>query len=162
MTAPLTTPYPLPNYYQAQWVLVQAIWPHRRFDYRRNGAATCLPGGGVFRDPDYTPAHWDAMIASLRDTGMREPVCLEYNPALRTMSVGDGNHRLHWAAQLGHTVVPAIGTRASGLSCMAAVAPAVPGTPSLFPEECGYFPATFPPSQVLPDSYFPPFESENH
>jgi 2'-5' RNA ligase len=83
---------------------------------------------------------------------MHEPILLEYNPWTRKMHIGEGNHRMEQAIRFGHEMVPVWGLKTSREHPSAR---SVPGEPKVQPEHFagGYFPSSFKPSDVLPESW---------
>ncbi len=137
---------------QAAWVKIRNLLPYREYDHTPQGTRSLLDGRRYHGR--YTPQEWDAQVASVRSDGMREPVKIEYNPYQCKMYVGEGNHRIVWAAEAGWDAVPVWGLKGSKYSDWEH-AQQVPGEPDLTPEldHEGYFPASFHPGRVLPATW---------
>src|SRR5579884_2562866 len=75
---------------------VAAIWHLREWDRR--------PGGAVSESAP--AAYWKRLRADIEERGFESPLVLEYNPRLGAGYLGEGNHRLAVASELGRSHVP--------------------------------------------------------
>lgn len=95
-----------------------------------------------------TPAEWDALAIDIVRAGFREPLVLLFNPANSHALLGEGNHRLAIAEELGLTHVPVRVCRSS------MPRPEHPGSRRVegcrIPPTTGYVPGDLRPSQVFP------------
>jgi len=121
------------------WVRLDELERFREYD-RSQRLSTAAPGGH-----SYTPEDFAAQAADVARNGIRNPLILQYNPRNHRALLGEGNHRLVWAQQAGHHVVPVRGTRQRGIDeNEGARLPEVRYDPSK------HFPGDFAPSYVLP------------
>ena len=138
------------GWYQTEPMLVATLKAYREFDRSQPFSAT-NPFGHT-----YTPERLAELRRSIRDDGIRAPGMIEYAPDRRVAILGEGNHRLWLAEDLGLATVPVRGVLASPSWIGRRPAVPVPGVPRLVPEPGhGYFPATFRPSEVFPPEFFP-------
>jgi hypothetical protein len=82
---------------------------HNRGNYGTGAGAPDHSEHGLSRAHD----HWDEIANSVAEEGFREPVFLHYNPTTGTGYVGEGNHRIGIAKQLG-IPVPTVVYRVHG------------------------------------------------
>lgn len=90
---------------KVEHVLIDKLWPHREWDHQPGGYSYDREGGGPY-GWKHDQRSWEANRQSVADEGIREPLTLEYNPKQHAAYIGEGNHRLHWAREAGHTTVP--------------------------------------------------------
>lgn len=111
-------------------------------------------------DANNTQEYWDGLRDHLAKHGFEDPITLEYNNETGNAKIGEGNHRLQVAEELGHTHVPVCCIKRSyddpRMSKLT--------EPNAYPsDEYGYFPSTFKPSDIgLPTSgeKYEPAQSE--
>lgn len=127
-------------------VRVDALWPHREWEHTRGQYSYERDGGGPYA-AKHDPQSWDASKADIAEHGIRNPITLEYNPAQHAAYVGEGNHRLTWARELGLPTVP---VRISRTTVSMHPRYELPGD---VPGPDG--PGDLRPSDVLPEHYFP-------
>lgn len=141
--------------HQEPWVehvRVDKLFPHREWQHQPGGFSYTMDGDGPYA-PKYDAESWEANKRSVAEEGVREPLTLKYNPTTHSAYLGEGNHRLHWARELGHQTVP---VRMWRTSEEMPERYRLQGRPKLTKDEHGYFPqGGFKPSDVLPADYFP-------
>lgn len=141
--------------HQEPWVehvRVDKLFPHREWQHQPGGFSYTMDGDGPYA-PKYDAESWEANKRSVAEEGVREPLTLKYNPTTHSAYLGEGNHRLHWARELGHQTVP---VRMWRTSEEMPERYRLQGRPKLTKDEHGYFPQDgFKPSDVLPADYFP-------
>src|SRR5690606_39662611 len=94
--------------HQEPWVehvRVDKLFPHREWQHQPGGFSYTMDGDGPYA-PKYDAESWEANKRSVAEEGVREPLTLKYNPTTHSAYLGEGNHRLHWARELGHQTVP--------------------------------------------------------
>lgn len=130
-------------------VRIDKLWPHREWDHAPGGYSYERDGGGPY-GWKHDQKSWDANRDSIAAGGIREPLTLEYNPGQHAAYLGEGNHRLHWAKELGHETVPVRVWRTSK-----EMHPRfeLPGQVDKF--EGRHVPQELKPSDVLPENWFP-------
>jgi hypothetical protein len=79
----------------AEMVPIDALQHLREWDRR--------PG----QDAGADQAYWDKLKGHIAEHGIEEPLSIEYNPKAGSGYLGEGNHRLAIAQELGMTHVPA-------------------------------------------------------
>lgn len=140
---------------QEPWVehvRVDKLLPHREWQHQPGGFSYTMDGDGPYA-PKHDAESWEANKRSVAEEGVREPLTLKYNPTTHSAYLGEGNHRLHWARELGHQTVP---VRMWRTSEEMPERYRLQGRPKLTKDEHGYFPQDgFKPSDVLPADYFP-------
>lgn len=129
-------------------VRVDKLWPHREWNHARGDYSYDREGGGPYAYK-HDAESWDANKASVAAEGIREPITLHYNPRQNAAYIGEGNHRLHWARELGYETVPVRVWRTSS-----DMDPRFNLTEQ-GPKIEGHFPQDPRPSSVLPASWFP-------
>lgn len=132
--------FQMPEHKNPELVAVDDLLPYQEFD-RRPGAINDKGELAGYR----TQQEWDAMKQDIAQNGIQEPLILEFDPDSGCASLGEGNHRLQMAQELGMTHVPVRGMRGSR--------PADFGKRLMSPNEViadrfGYFPGNFPPSYI--------------
>lgn len=133
-------------------VRVDKLLPHREWQHQRGGFSYDMEGDGPYAGK-HDAESWDANKRSVAEQGIQHPLTLEYNPTTHSAYLGEGNHRLHWAHELGHETVP---VRMWRTSKDMPERYRIQGEPKLTKDENGYFPQDgFKPSDVLPADYFP-------
>lgn len=83
------------------WMDTGKAWSHREYD-------SSTPG---WRDKG-GPGSYDALKADIQQHGIREPLTMQYDAGSHQAIVGEGNHRLEIARELGHKAVPVTVQRA--------------------------------------------------
>lgn len=121
----------VPEY--AEHVPIEAIMPYKEFD-RRPGAAE-----GISADPEY----WDRLKSHIAEHGFEDPLTLEYEPTTNTARLGEGNHRLQMAQELGmsHVPVHVMKTSAPGVAQLQTQR-------QVEPDQFDYFPSALRPSEL--------------
>lgn len=130
-------------------VRVDKLWPHREWDHQPGGYSYERDGGGPYAWK-HDRESWERNKASVAEGGIQHPITLEYNPRQHRAYIGEGNHRLHWARELGHETVP---VRVHRTYHDMHERYAVPGQHSL--PEGEHIPEMIRPSLVLPEDWFP-------
>jgi hypothetical protein len=82
---------------EASWLPTEDVWRFREFD--RGGDDPRFGGGQFFQDGVAR------LEAQLRYEGQREPVTLLWNPRLHAMHLGEGNHRVAAARNIGQKYI---------------------------------------------------------
>lgn len=129
-------------------VRLDKIWPHREWDHQPGGYSYERDGGGPYAWK-HNAESWERNKQSVAEGGIQNPITLEYNPKTHSAYVGEGNHRLHWARELGHETVPVRVWRTSK-----EMHPRYE-LPGEVPEHEGHIPQDMDPRSVLPEDWFP-------
>lgn len=130
-------------------VRVDKLWPHREWDHQPGGYSYERDGGGPY-GWKHDVESWESNKRSVAEEGIQHPITLEYNPKTHSAYVGEGNHRLHWARELGHETVPVKVWRTSKDMHPRYRLPGANHLP-----EGEHIPQDLPPHAVLPEDYFP-------
>ncbi len=136
------------EYTPVEHVRVDKLWPHREWNH---APVYSTDHEGNLYAGRHDQESWDRNRASVDTEGIREPITLQYNHKTHSAYIGEGNHRLHWAKELGHETVPVRIWR-SGTTQDDRYK--LPGEAKVKPNEHGYFPQSPKPSDVLPADWF--------
>jgi hypothetical protein len=118
---------------QAEMVPIEALEPYMEFNR--------APGEG---EAAANPEYWQMLKDHIAQNGFEDPLTIEYNPSEGTAKLGEGNHRLGIAKELGLTHVPVSGmVTYSGPNMVP-----LQTSPTVEPDEYGYFPGSFTPSTL--------------
>jgi hypothetical protein len=119
--------------------MVPVEWLKQYHEYDRPGRG---PEGYAQTKPEY----WDRLKNHIQQHGFEDPLTLEYNPDSGNAYLGEGNHRLGIAEELGMTHVPVHVYRNSkdwqGHPWVKAT------EPGQYVDERGYFPQSTKPSAI--------------
>lgn len=130
-------------------VRVDKLWPYREWDHQPGGHSYDREGGGPYAGK-HDAQSWERNRQSVAEGGIEHPITLEYNPKTHSAYIGEGNHRLHWARELGHQTVP---VRVWRTSKEMESRYALPGAHWL--PEGEHIPQELDPKAVLPQDWFP-------
>lgn len=130
-------------------VRIDKLWPHREWDHQADGHSYDREGGGPYAGK-HDVQSWERNRQSVAEGGIEHPITLEYNPKAHSAYIGEGNHRLHWARELGHETVPVRVWRTSKDMHPRYDLPGAHRLP-----EGEHIPQELDPRDVLPQDWFP-------
>lgn len=130
-------------------VRVDKLWPHREWDHQAGGYSYDRDGGGPYAGK-HDAQSWERNRQSVAEGGIEHPITLEYNPKAHSAYIGEGNHRLHWARELGQETVPVRVWRTSKDMHPRYNLPGAHRLP-----EGEHIPQELDPRDVLPEDWFP-------
>lgn len=134
---------------KVEHVLIDKLWPHREWDHQPGGYSYDREGGGP-HGWKHDEQSWESNKRSVSEEGIQHPITLEYNPKIHSAYIGEGNHRLHWAKELGHETVPVKVWRTSKEMHPRYRLPGAHRLP-----EGEHISQELSPRAVLPEDYFP-------
>jgi len=143
---------------RTEWIDINEVAKYREYDR--------LGGHAQLRSEGAAQKYIDELKQDIKENGFKTELQIEYNPKNGLARLGEGNHRLIAAEQLGLKSVPVLVVRNSGIEGgRGGFLPRVVegGMERIIPDDFGYVPGQMKPTELLGEGVkAPELPSENN